>query len=201
MGWTVEQARRISRIAPTPNGKGLTATIKVMVRDSGVTEVNGTPVWTAYPETGVAEAIAALLVEFYKGSTRGGSHAPMGQRVTAGRERAVLSLPIPQRRPAAEEVDRIESKSAFQLGKERSVDSRWPTLGCGCIIATLGRGACLVVPDEDTDAMAYTRSFVSAHSRVRLGRSITPERSGPPASPPGHHVRQPNTNQDHKSAS
>jgi len=31
-----------------------------------MTEVNGTPVWTAHPETGVAEAIAALLVEFYK---------------------------------------------------------------------------------------------------------------------------------------
>jgi len=31
-----------------------------------VTEVNGTPVWTAHPETGVGEAIAALLVEFYK---------------------------------------------------------------------------------------------------------------------------------------
>jgi hypothetical protein len=49
-----------------PKGKGLTATIKVTVRDSGVTEVNGTPVWTAHPETGVAEAVAALLVEFYK---------------------------------------------------------------------------------------------------------------------------------------
>jgi len=66
MGWTVEQARKASQIGPTPNEKGLTTTIKVTVRDSGVTEVNGTPVWTAHPETGVAEAIAALLVEFYK---------------------------------------------------------------------------------------------------------------------------------------
>jgi hypothetical protein len=66
MGWTVEQAQKASEIAPTPKGKGLTATIKVTVRDSGVTEVNGTPVWTAHPETGVAEAVAALLVEFYK---------------------------------------------------------------------------------------------------------------------------------------
>ena len=31
-----------------------------------MTEVNGTPVWTAHPETGVAQAIAALIVEFYK---------------------------------------------------------------------------------------------------------------------------------------
>ena len=66
MGWTVKQAQKHSVIAETPKGKGLTATIKVTVRDSGVTEVNGTPVWTAHPETGVAEAIAALLVEFYK---------------------------------------------------------------------------------------------------------------------------------------
>ena len=66
MGWTVEQAQKASQIAPTPNGKGLTAMIKVTVRDSGVTEVNGTPVWTTHPETGVTEAIAALLVEFYK---------------------------------------------------------------------------------------------------------------------------------------
>jgi hypothetical protein len=66
MGWTVEQAKSVSRIAPTPKGKGLTATITITVRDSGMTEVNGTPVWTAHPETGVAEAIAALLVEFYK---------------------------------------------------------------------------------------------------------------------------------------
>jgi hypothetical protein len=66
MGWTVEQAQKHSVIQETPNGKGLTATIKVTVRDSGMTEVNGTPVWTAHPETGVAEAIAALLVEFYK---------------------------------------------------------------------------------------------------------------------------------------
>jgi hypothetical protein len=66
MGWTVEQAQSHSVIAPTPKGKGLTVTIKVTVRDSGLTEVNGTPVWTAHPETGVAEAIAALLVEFYK---------------------------------------------------------------------------------------------------------------------------------------
>lgn len=66
MGCTVEQARKTSEIAPTPNGEGLTATIKVTVRDSGVTEVNGTPGWTAHPETGVTEAIAALLVEFYK---------------------------------------------------------------------------------------------------------------------------------------
>lgn len=66
MGWTVEQARKHSVIAETPKGRGLTATIKVTVRDSGVTEVNGTPVWTAHPEIGVSEAIAALLVEFYK---------------------------------------------------------------------------------------------------------------------------------------
>lgn len=78
MGWTVEQARKASQIAPTPQGKGLTATIKVTVRDSGVTEVNGTPVWTAHPETGVAEAIAALLVEFYKkvDARRGAKAAP-----------------------------------------------------------------------------------------------------------------------------
>jgi hypothetical protein len=31
-----------------------------------MTEVNGIPVWTAHPETGVAEAVAALLVEFCK---------------------------------------------------------------------------------------------------------------------------------------
>ena len=66
MDWTVKRAQKSSVIAETPNGRGLTATIKVTVRDSGVTEVNGTPVWTAHPETGVAEAIAALLVEFYK---------------------------------------------------------------------------------------------------------------------------------------
>jgi hypothetical protein len=66
VGWTVEQAQKASEIAPTPKDRGLTATIKVTVRDSGVIEVNGTHVWTAHPETAVAEAIAALLVEFYK---------------------------------------------------------------------------------------------------------------------------------------
>jgi hypothetical protein len=66
MGWTVDQAKKASQIGPTPNNKGLTATIKITVRSSGITEVNGTPVWSAHPETGVAEAIAALLVEFYK---------------------------------------------------------------------------------------------------------------------------------------
>jgi hypothetical protein len=66
MAWTIEQAKRASVIAPTPKGKGLMAKITITVRDSGITEVNGTPVWTAHPETGVAEAIAALLVEFYK---------------------------------------------------------------------------------------------------------------------------------------
>jgi hypothetical protein len=35
MGWTVEQAQKVSAIAPTPKGTGLTATIKVTVRDSG----------------------------------------------------------------------------------------------------------------------------------------------------------------------
>lgn len=64
MGWTVEQAQKHSVIKLTPKGKGLAATINVTVRDSGVTEVNGTPVWAAHPETGVTEAIAALLVEF-----------------------------------------------------------------------------------------------------------------------------------------
>jgi hypothetical protein len=79
MGWTVEQAQNASEIAPTPKGRGLTATIKVTVRDSGVTEVNGTPVWTAHPETGVAEAIAALLVEFYKKVDKHRRHLPDGQ--------------------------------------------------------------------------------------------------------------------------
>jgi hypothetical protein len=74
VGWTVRQAQTASEITPTPNGKGLTATIKVTVRDSGVTEVNGTPVWAAHPETGVAEAIAALLVEFYKKVDKRRSH-------------------------------------------------------------------------------------------------------------------------------
>jgi len=75
----VEQAQKVSEIAPTPKGKGLTATIKVTVRDSGVTEVNGTPVWTAHPETGVAEAIAALMVEFYKKVDNRKRHLPDGQ--------------------------------------------------------------------------------------------------------------------------
>ena len=79
MGWTVEQAQKASEIAPTPKGKGLTATIKVTVRDSGVTEVNGTPVWTAHPETGVAEAVAALLVEFYKKVDKRKRNLPNGQ--------------------------------------------------------------------------------------------------------------------------
>jgi len=79
MGWTVEQAQKVSEVAPTPKGKGLTATIKVTVRDSGVTKVNGTPVWTAHPETGVAEAIAALLVEFYKKVDNRRRHLPHGQ--------------------------------------------------------------------------------------------------------------------------
>jgi hypothetical protein len=79
MGWTVEQAQKASEIAPTPKGKGLTATIKVTVRDSGVTEVNGTPVWTAHPEAGVAEAVAALLVEFYKKVDDRRHHLPDGQ--------------------------------------------------------------------------------------------------------------------------
>jgi hypothetical protein len=79
MGWTVEQAQKASEIAPTPKGKGLTATIKVTVRDSGVTEVNGTPVWTAHPETGVAEAIAVLLVEFYKKVDNRRRHVSDGQ--------------------------------------------------------------------------------------------------------------------------
>jgi len=79
MGWTVEQAQKVSEIAPTTKGKGLTATIKVTVRDSGVTEVNGTPVWTAHPETGVAEAIAALMVEFYKEVDSRKRHLPDGQ--------------------------------------------------------------------------------------------------------------------------
>ena len=66
MGWSVKRARKYSEIAPTPHGTGLTATIKVTVRDSGVTEVKRSPVWTEHPETGVTEAIAALLIEFYK---------------------------------------------------------------------------------------------------------------------------------------
>ena len=79
MGWTVEQARKVSEIELTPRGKGLTATIKVTVRDSGVTEINGTPMWTAHPETGVGETIAALLVEFYKEVDRRRRHVPGGQ--------------------------------------------------------------------------------------------------------------------------
>ena len=75
----MEQAQKVSEIAPTPKGKGLTATIKVTVRDSGVTEVNGTPVWTAHPETGVAEAIAALMVEFYKKLDNRKRRLPDGQ--------------------------------------------------------------------------------------------------------------------------
>jgi hypothetical protein len=66
MGWSVERARKHSEITPTPHGKGLTARIEVTVRDSGVTEVNRSPVWTEHPEAGVTEAIAALLIEFYK---------------------------------------------------------------------------------------------------------------------------------------
>jgi hypothetical protein len=66
MDWSVQRARRNSVISPTRNEKGLTATIKITVRDSGVTEVNGSPVWTDHPEAGAAEAITALLVEFYK---------------------------------------------------------------------------------------------------------------------------------------
>jgi hypothetical protein len=68
-----------SEIAPTPNGKWLTATSKVTVRDSGVTEVNGTPVRTARPETGVAEANAALMVEFNKKVDNRKRHLPDGQ--------------------------------------------------------------------------------------------------------------------------
>lgn len=83
MGWTVEQAQKVSEIAPTPQGRGLTATIKVTVRDSGITEVNGTPVWTAHPEIGVAEAIAALLVEFYKQADNRRRRLPDRQRAVA----------------------------------------------------------------------------------------------------------------------
>jgi hypothetical protein len=66
MGWSVDRARKYSAIAPTPHGKGLTATIEITVCDSGVTEVNRSPVWTEHPDTGVTEAMAALLIEFYK---------------------------------------------------------------------------------------------------------------------------------------
>ncbi len=83
MGWTVEQAQKASDIAPTPKGRGLTTTIKVTVRDSGMTEVNGTPVWTAHPEMGVTEAIGALLVEFYKKVDERRRRLPDGQRATA----------------------------------------------------------------------------------------------------------------------
>ena len=48
-----------------------------------MTEVNGTPVWTAHPETGVAEAIAALLVEFYKKVDKRKRNLPDGQRANA----------------------------------------------------------------------------------------------------------------------
>jgi predicted mannosyl-3-phosphoglycerate phosphatase (HAD superfamily) len=66
MGWSVKRARKYSDVVPTRNRKGLTATIRITVRDSGVTEVNGSPVWTEHPEIGATEAISALLVEFYK---------------------------------------------------------------------------------------------------------------------------------------
>lgn len=66
MGWSVERARKYSEISPTRNGKGLTATIRITVRDSGVTEVNGSPVWADHPEIGATEAISGLLVEFHK---------------------------------------------------------------------------------------------------------------------------------------
>jgi hypothetical protein len=61
-------------------GRGAYGNDQDTVRDSGVTEVNGTPVWTAHPETGVAEAIAALLVEFYKKVDKRRRHLPDGQR-------------------------------------------------------------------------------------------------------------------------
>jgi hypothetical protein len=79
IGWSVKRARKHSGIAPTRNGKGLTATIKVTVRGSGVTEVNRLPVWTDHPETGVIEAIAPLLIEFYKEVDERGRHLPDGQ--------------------------------------------------------------------------------------------------------------------------
>jgi len=78
MGWSVERARKYSEIAPTRNGKGLTATIKVTVRDPCVTEVNRSPVWTDHPEIGVTEAIAALLIELYKEVGKRKRHLPDG---------------------------------------------------------------------------------------------------------------------------
>jgi hypothetical protein len=71
--------KRASAIAPTPKGKGLTGTITITVRDSGMTEVNGTPVRTAHPDTGLAEAIAALLVELYKQVDQRKRQRPVGQ--------------------------------------------------------------------------------------------------------------------------
>jgi hypothetical protein len=46
--------------------KGLTTTITITIRDSGVTEVNGTPMWSAHPELGVTQAVITLMAEFYK---------------------------------------------------------------------------------------------------------------------------------------
>ena len=83
MGWSVQRARKYSEIVPTRNDKGLTATITITVRDSGVTEVNRSPVWTNHPEMGVTEAIAALLIEFYKDVDKRKRHLPDGQQPVA----------------------------------------------------------------------------------------------------------------------
>ena len=62
MTWLVNYAEKSWKTAETPDGKGLTTTITVTIRDSGVTEVNGTPVRSAHPELGVTQAVMSLLV-------------------------------------------------------------------------------------------------------------------------------------------
>lgn len=66
MIWSVNYAEKSCKTAETPHGKGLTTTITVTIRDSGVTEVNGTPVWSAHPELGGTQAVMSLLAEFRK---------------------------------------------------------------------------------------------------------------------------------------
>ena len=70
MGWSAPYAKKTveHHLAEVPSGKGIQMTITVTARDNGITEVCGTPVGgdAISGELGAAEAVTALLVEFFK---------------------------------------------------------------------------------------------------------------------------------------
>lgn len=77
---SVQLAQKALKCQPTPNGKGLTCTIKVAIRDSGMYEVNGIPMWNEHPESGTSQAIAALLGRVLQGGRLPGRLAKAGPR-------------------------------------------------------------------------------------------------------------------------